>query len=114
MDDKSVYLVLSNYAKWTYISKHWYGLLIFGDSRVELRRVLTARQAKRIDRDDGLTGKDGDEAWGTEAGSQTQRFYSRRAVIAAAKQQWRSLFPEADKLLLGHPAYEQHRKLDGI
>lgn len=80
-------------------AEHYYGKIVFYENhefqRVELKHILTAKEARY------LTKKD--EAWGAKfrKGMTTERFESKEEIVRQAKKLWKKAFPKAHVLLYG-------------
>jgi len=78
---------------------HSYGFLQRGDSGDEnpVKRILTEAESKRLNEDDALT----QGAFMYEAGQQTGRFETEKALLRAAKEMFCAEFADALILIRG-------------
>lgn len=100
--ERVVYLTLTTWAESSCVpwAKHWYGKLERCHEIMRVYCVLTEKDAKRLNEDDG---ENDPTAWPYKAGEQSGRFFSRDAVIKAALDCWQKQWPDADILILGDP-----------
>jgi len=98
--ERVVYLTLTTWAESSCVTwaEHWYGMLKQrqnGHTRYrEVSYVLTAKDAKRLNESDSTAPP-------YKTGEQSERFFSRDAVIKAALECWQKHWPKADILILG-------------
>ncbi len=84
---------------------HWYGTLSGVRKEQRVEHVLGAAEARLLDEQDD---------WNSyKAGDESERFQSRKAVVAAAKASWRRQFRSYDLLVDGWHASIPTAILDG-
>ena len=90
------YLEISSWKGIGIGASHSYGSLWNNGKTVVLMRILTKKEANR------LNGCDGCKVFGTyRKGMKTERFNTVSSIIRLAKRQYRTFFPDSTVLLRG-------------
>lgn len=101
-----VFLTTSTFVGTGVGAVHYYGRLEplqLGDA-FDVNHKLTQKEADRFNKA-WLTKEMRESSAGYQKGEESTRFFSRRAVIAAARKQFKIHFPKATILVLGRSAY---------
>lgn len=99
-DNNMAYLSITTWvgtAAWG--ATHYYGKITCGQEKIEVERVLSEKEAAELNASEKETHPI--SAFQYEAGDKTERFTSEKALIDAAKAQYKELFPQAEFLILG-------------
>lgn len=109
-EENIVFLTISSFVGVGVGAKHWYGKLehLQGGDTFEVTYPLSREDARAFNRD-----------WrtkhpmnlGYQEGEQSERFPSRKGVIAAARKQFKKEFPKATVLVLGRTGVVEPQKI---
>ena len=108
---KAVYLHIRTYvgSATVYWAKHWQGTLFSGEDRdgIEVTFAMSQAEADAANKEDGPYDSPEEIAEGYHGsyheGSESTRFLSREALLAAAEACWQKHFPLGKVLIEGEP-----------
>lgn len=111
--EKFAFLIVTTWvgSSTVWFAKHYYGRVEFNKQSVDVRRMLTVAEARKLNKDESLR----DGARGAyKAGDMTGRFCDQALIIEIAKKLYKEEFPEALGLVFGDRAVaEPQLILDG-
>ena len=96
------YLEITSYIGFVAGASHWFGALKFRGSSVFLQNKLSKREAIELNKRDRTALY--------RPGNESITFFSREQIIATAKAEYLSHFPESIALVLGSPGLSYPRQ----
>lgn len=99
--EKICILEISSFAGYSIGAEHFYGTLICGNKRIELKRMLSRKEAKYLNDKNGVYGAY-KLSW--RAGDMVNMFNEKESIVRVAIKEYKQHFPDAVVLLRGTPA----------